>query len=161
MLYRIVNMSDPYTIEAERLDIAVVACAMLGAGQYAFEPTEAGHQDKAVPLFMFGGIDEWCKEKFGQPFEAVLQGILDERPGDLATCLESCLIGDHQDRKTYQDGLALITEPDKRKEWRDRWHDERRGSLNDIGGRAYAMARNLREKSGNPIIPAPPQVFTS
>ena len=49
MLYTIINPSDPYTVEANRLDVAAVASLLLGSGQYSFEPL-----DGSVDIPMFG-----------------------------------------------------------------------------------------------------------
>ncbi len=78
---------------------------------------------------------------------------------ELADCLDSCLIGKPLDRETYRAGLDLIDDPVKRDKWREKWHQDRLSSMNDIGGRARAMAAKLRAGSKNPIIPAPQSVF--
>jgi hypothetical protein len=166
MLYEIINMSDPYTIEAKSLDVAFVACLCLGDGQYAFEPIddEGNNVDaEKIPLF-FGsleqsGIQKWSQEHFGELFQDVVARVRTEKRLELADCLDSCLIGDAKDRDTYYAGLKLIDDPAKRQQWLDRWHDKRRSSLNDIGGRAYAIAENFRKNAPKPIIPAPRQVF--
>jgi len=158
MLYEIINMSDAYTIEANDLELAFVACILLGRGQYAFEPLS--DDGVKVPFFMFGGIDEFCQKHFSKSSGAILDGVMETRSNELADCLDSCLIGGKDNRQTYFDGLALIDDPAKREIWRKKWHDERRSSLNDIGGRAYEMANKLRAKAENPIVTAPQQVFT-
>lgn len=158
MIYKIVNISDPYTIEAMSFDVAAVACFILGAGQYSFEPVD----DKApgVPMFLFGGSNEWAKETFQKNIQQLIDGTITEKNQELADCLDSCLYGHVDDRMTYLKGLELIDDPDKRKFWRDNWLDKR-SSLNNIGGRAFAMARKFREGSTTPLEPAPQQVFTS
>jgi len=160
MLYEIINPSDAYTIEAKDLEIAFVACVLLGRGQYAFEPI-GDDEGVKIPFFMFGGTDDFCQKHFAKSAGAVLDGVMETRAGELAECLDSCLIGGKSNRQLYFDGLALIDDPDKREQWKVRWHDERRSSLNDIGGRAYEMAKRLRDKSSSPIVEAPQQVFAS
>ena len=157
MIYEIINMSDPYTIEAHSLEVAAVACLCLGRGQYAFEPVEV---DTKVPMFMFGDADSWFMDRFGVDLRTVMDRVMAEGL-ELAACFESCLIGGERDRQTYQRGLALIDDPTKREEWRLKWHEARRSSLNDIGGRAWEMAKRLRAGSKNPLVAAPQQVFAS
>jgi|GEM_PF-980161 len=157
MLYEIINMSDAYTIEAKDLELAFVACLLLGNGQYAFQPI--GDDGVRVPIFMFGGVDEFCQKHFSKSAGAIMDGVMELRSKELADCLDSCLIGGKSNRQTYLDGLALIDDPVKREIWRNKWHEERRSSLNDIGGRAYEMAAKFREKADSPIITAPQQVF--
>ena len=157
MLYEISNPSDSYTIEAKSLDVAFVACILLGNGQYAFEALEDGAED--IPLFMFGGHDAWSQKHFVKKTEDVLMQVTSGKLMELADCFDSCLIGRPSDRKTYLAGLELIDDPAKREIWRARWHDVRRSSMNDIGGRAYAMAKKLREGELKQE-PVPQQVFT-
>jgi hypothetical protein len=52
MLFKIVNPSDPYTIEASSLDVAVMDSVLLGQGNYQFTSLDGG-QD--IPFFAFGG----------------------------------------------------------------------------------------------------------
>jgi hypothetical protein len=143
MLYEIINPSDPYTIEAQSLDVAAVACLFLGRGQYAFDPI-GGDNSPEVPMFMFGGTDEWCLEHFNESFESVVNRVTKEKAVELAECLESCLIGKAADRETYRAGMELIDDPKKREQWREKWLEDRRSSMNNIGARAYAMAEKLR-----------------
>ena len=155
-LYEIINMSDKYTIEVKSLDVAFVACLLLGDGQYAFQPIGEGVE---VPLFLFGGAEEWCKKQFNEEIGDTISRVTNAKAEELAECFDSVLIGAAEDRQAYRDGLELIDDPNKREMWRNRWHDERRSSLNDIGGRAYEMAKRLRTKQSNFVEPAPTQVL--
>jgi hypothetical protein len=159
MLYDIINMSDSYTIEAQSLDVALVACLFLGSGQYSFMPLHGDGEE--VPLFLFGGAEEWCQRHFGEGLEAVVDRVTTDpvKRVELAACFESCIIGHEEDRNTYMAGLDLIDDPEKRKKWRALWHEDRLSSMNDIGARAYEMADKLREGIANPLVPAPRQVF--
>ena len=140
MIYEIINPSDKYTLEAGEFLTACIACVVVGGGQYSLEPLEEGGEK--MPLFLFGGGEAWFEERFGK----TVQELFDNQPTDkLAQCLESVMIGGLDDRKNYYDALALIDDPAKKQEWRDKWHDQRRSSLNDIGGRAWKFAERLRE----------------
>lgn len=141
--YEIVNPSDPYTICADDRAVAAVACFLLGQGQYAFTDIENG--EDGVPIFLFGGVDAWTNETFGKNASDLIKGVLADKRDALIACLDSTLIGRPSDRASYEKGLELIDDPAKRKAWRDHWHDERRSSLNDIGGRAYELADRLRQ----------------
>jgi hypothetical protein len=160
VLYEIINMSDPYTIEAKSLDVALVACLFLGRGQYSFKPLNS--DDAAgVPMFLFGGTEKWCQQFLGEGLESVVDRVTTDaaKRAELAECFDSCLIGRGEDRETYRAGLDLIDDPDKRELWRRKWHEDRLSSMNDIGGRAYKMAAKLRDGQANPIVAAPQQVF--
>ena len=56
MKFDLVNPSDPYTLEADDLQVAGVACCLLGNGKYGLTGLgdDAG-QD--VPMFLLGGHD--------------------------------------------------------------------------------------------------------
>ncbi|HSV28621.1 MAG TPA: hypothetical protein VLL76_03655 [Candidatus Omnitrophota bacterium] len=141
--YEIVNPSDAYTIIAPDHEVAALACFLLGEGLYAFEPID-GDLPK-VPLFLFGGAEEWFEKTFGR----TVSDALEARESDLAACLDTVLIGKAADRKAFQKGLDLIDDPAKRIEWRDHWHEERRTSCNNIGARAYKLAEAISNALDN------------
>jgi hypothetical protein len=118
-----------------------VAICVLGGGGYGANEIDG---TRRVPVFLFGGHDEWFKATFGRTFEESLKLVASEKRAAWAECFDSTIIGDAADRRTYLAGLALIDDPEKRKQWRDRWHDERRSSLNDIGTAARKRATALR-----------------
>jgi hypothetical protein len=140
VLYEIINLSDPYTIETPDLAIAGVACLLLGEGQYAFKPVDDGPE---VPMFAFGGVDGWFEQHCGGPVGEVLPAVRDGRKDELAAAFESVVIGDAADRKRYELARGYVPEP-QRGEFRARWHDLTRTSATDIGARAYALAAQLR-----------------
>jgi hypothetical protein len=157
MIYEIINPSDAYTIVADDLKVAAVACVLLGRGQYGLEPLE--DDGERVPFMLFGSPDAWFQEHFGADLQATMDEVVENRAGELADCLDSCLIGKLASRREYERALELIESEENRAKFRTERHDERRTSLNDIGGRAYQMAKKLREKAANPIVQAPQQVF--
>lgn len=157
MIYEIINMSDPYTIEAHDLKIAAVACVLLGRGQYGFAPIDS--EGEEVPIMLFGGVDEWFRKQFGTDLGSAVDGVMQNRRNELADCLDSCLIGDLKDRMDYDAAVAAMSDSKARNEFRAARHDRRRTSLNDIGARSYAMAERLRNQSDQPVMPAPQQVF--
>lgn len=159
MLYTIINPSDPYTIECPDLEVAAVACVLLGGGQYGFQPVKPG--ESAVPLMLFGDAEAWFTEQFKTDMTTVFDRVLQTQREALATCLESVLIGEVEDRAEFlasMEGLATAVPGTKRQTAKLLWHDAKRSSLNDIGRRAWEMAAVLREGSG--LLPkAPQQVF--
>lgn len=116
MLYNLINPSDPYTFEADDLELAAVAVVLLGDGQYLADPVGGG---ESVPAFLFGGHDEWFKMKFGESCEETANKVINERTDSIARALES---------------VALTS--------------KERSSMNDIGGRAHALARQIRDSYG-------------
>lgn len=160
MLYEIINMSDPYTIECPNLEIAAVACVLLGQGQYGLTPVEQPEDgiDRGVPLMLFGNAQAWFQQQCGGDFSVVFARVLATQREALAACLDSVLIGKPDERSGVSKMLALLPEKAKQVEARDIWHDARRSSLNDIGRRAWEIAAKLR--ADDPVLPrAPQQVF--
>jgi hypothetical protein len=140
MIYEIVNPSDAYTLETNNFMAASIACCLLGSGKYALRD-EAGNT--VTPFFMFGGLDEWFVEQFGQPFEKCLDVT---EPGVLAEVMDSVLIGSISSRAEYQLAIKSMS-PDERDAFTLARHDLRRSSMNDIGGRARDFAKQLRENA--------------
>jgi hypothetical protein len=140
MIYKISNPSDPYTCEVEDFKTAAVMVCLLGEGKYPLVPLEEGAQ--RVPAFFFGGHDEWFQEKFNQNFDEALRNI---PPHQLAEAFNSVLVGGKEDRATYEEGLALIDDPQKKLTWQKNWLDRKRGSMNNIGGKAIQLAQMFRE----------------
>lgn len=116
MKFEIVNPSDPYTMEADDLQIAAVVACLLGDGKYPLTGLDdAKGQD--VPFFAFGGADEWFTKQFGMDYEATATHALENRSEALARAFESVTLGRAE-----------------------------RSSMNDIGGRAKSIAKAIREK---------------
>lgn len=117
MKFEIINPSDPYTMETDDLQIAAVAVCLLGDGKYAAKEID-GDTGQDVPIFLFGGVDEWFTEKFGMDYGETASHTLNNRNDALARAFESVTLGRAE-----------------------------RSSLNDIGGRAQAIAKAIREKA--------------
>jgi hypothetical protein len=143
MIYNIINPSDAYTIAADDYAIAVVACLVLGNGQYGFAPVD-GSKDKRVPLLISDRADEWCQKHFGMSAVALIRKTSKTQPTKLIDCLESCLIGDLGSREDFEEACNFIKDEAKQIAFKAARHDRRRTSMNDIGGRAYRMAAELR-----------------
>lgn len=118
MKFEIINPSDPYTMEAEDLEVASVACSLLGDGRYGLDALgEDANKGNHVPIFLFGGHDEWFISKFGMNFENTAEHVLNHRYTALADALDS---------------VALAR--------------AERSSLNNIGLRAKSLAKAVRRK---------------
>ena len=141
MLFKIVNPSDPYTIEASSLDVAVMASVLLGQGNYKFISLDGG-QD--IPFFAFGGGDKWTQEHFNETLMELSNRVMDTKLSEVADSLDSVLYGDKDDRVQF---LAKTKDMDRNDFMAERImrQDSRRSSMNDIGERAYRMAAQLRK----------------
>jgi hypothetical protein len=143
--WEISNPSDRYTMMVDDLEVAAVACMLLGHGQYGLHELEG--EEREVPIFLFGGHDEWSTATFGVPVRDLLKRVYEGPKREaLIQALDSVLIGKPVDRRSYEKGLELIDDPEKRRAWRDHWHDERRSSMNDIGACAWGLAGQMKGK---------------
>lgn len=154
MLFDIVNFSDPYTMESDRLDIAVVTVLLLGRGSYGLTGIDSEYE---VPIFSFGNEEytsKWLQENCGFGIED-LWGFVDTHKDELAACLESVVIGSPAARQEYADTLTKKLAGIDENEWQSvadfkaQWHDQHRSSMNDIGSHARALAKKMREQNGN------------
>lgn len=137
-IWEIVNMSDPYTILCDDHEVAALACLMLGEGHYAFREVQGGRE---VPIFLFGGAQEW----FTEQFKRSLSDSLKSNALALADALDSVMIGRPSERQAYELALAHIPTPEGRATYRAAVLDEQRSSLNNIGQRAWNLAARLRK----------------
>lgn len=144
MIFEIINPSDKYTLESDNFKTACITALILGEGKYSIVQVDG---DLNMPIFLFGGHDEWFKDQFGSTVSEILESIKGEAYLKIAECLDSVMIGGSSERKMYYAALALIEGEDKKKEWRDKWHDTYRGSMNNIGLRAWTLAELLRKKA--------------
>lgn len=138
MIYEVINPSDAVTFEAPSDRIAQLATLLLGEGAYGLE-REDGARD-VLPIFLFGGADQWLSEHFPEGYgEAV-----DADGLEIAKALRSLGYCKVRDRKAMiaaigTDAAALA-----------RWNDVKRSSLNNIGKRAQQIAEALEGRVKTP-----------
>lgn len=147
MVYEIVNPSDAYTMVADDFKVAAAACLLLGQGAYSIHNAD---RSEDMPLFLFGGADEWVEKTFGS-FDEYLLGHLEE----IAACLDSVMSCGFRERVNFDAAMAAIEDPAKREAYRLQVHDTNRSSLNDIGAKAWRMAGRCREKLAETIKGGP------
>ena len=128
MIFEIINPSDPYTLECDDLEIASVTVCFLGQGQYGMHQID-GDKEFRMPIFLFGGENEWFKENFGDNADVIIGRCFKDKKLQLADALDSVRIGGINSRGKSKDE-----------------HNENRSSVNDIGGVAWEYAKFLRAK---------------
>lgn len=144
-IYDIINPSDAVTIEANDPIVAAVSILLLGDGQYALDDEE-GHA--AAPFFMFGGLEQWLREKGIDSLDKYFK----LHASDIAEVLRSCVYGSITDRRSYNIAISHIPEGE-REVFRDRWNEARRSSITNIVKRGDELAKALTSKykaSGEP-----------
>lgn len=139
MLWDIVNPSDPYTMKGDDHLAVAVAVMFLGEGQYAANEIDGERQ---VPLFLFGGHEAWLQKTF----DTTLEKALENNRLAIADALESVMIGSPSARRTYETALKHLPE-EAHAGYRAEVLDQQRSSLNNIGKRAWGLARAIRGQS--------------
>ena len=70
MLYQLNTPEKPYVFEASSFPTACVVATLLGGGFYSL--WQDGKQ--VMPVFMFGGVEQWYQRVFGRHFTEVAAG---------------------------------------------------------------------------------------
>lgn len=137
MKFRLINPSDPYIFVADDLETAALVVFTLSTTYGACTEDEK----VVVPVFIFGGAEEWYAEKFGRN---VKDGMTAKNK-QIIDALNSMTLGGFEDRRRYEAALAAITEADKKAEFIAKWQDGRT-SVNDIGTYCHKSAEALLEQ---------------
>jgi len=144
-VYEIANPSDAITIESDDGIAAGLAITMISNGQYCINDE---HDKSPVPMFIFGGFEEWMKEK-----GLNLDTYVKENAVKMAEALESVLYGGFSDRKIFESATAKMSKENALK-FREEWNESKRSSMNNIGLVCQNYAKRLRkialpDKGGN------------
>lgn len=141
MEYELYNPSDPYTFIAADKEVAALAVGHLSLAFGAGTKDEA--EENRVPIFLFGGFDEWYQKEFGRtPTDG-----LEARKKEVGEALASFMLGHFEDRARYNAALAAIDDPAKLEDFKAKWQDGR-SSLNNIGGVAHSIGKKLLAAAG-------------
>ena len=132
-VYEIINPSDPYTFLAPDDELAKLLCLLVGRGQYGIEGPNG---ENTMCLYILGIDDTGLLDLFnGRTF----QEVADARRPELPAALRSVLICSRAERAGIQATLEAIPE-EGRTAFLAKYHDTKRSSLNDIGGRCGKLA---------------------
>jgi hypothetical protein len=101
MLYQLNTPEIPYTFEASSFTAACVVVTLLGGGFYSL--WQDGKQ--VMPMFMFGGVEEWFRRVFDKNFTDVVQEV---SPDEIAQIYMTILAGKPQERQRYLQELSII-----------------------------------------------------
>ena len=138
MQYELINPSDPYTFLADNKEIATLTVFCLSTMYGA--KSQDGKEE--VPIFLFGGSQEWYIQEFGRTPD---EGLKAEKE-KVAKALMSFMLGGFEDRRRYEAALDAITDEQKREKFIALWQDGR-SSINDIGTVAHNRGKAMLEDS--------------
>lgn len=138
MIFELINPSDAYTFHAEDVKVAQAVSLLAGAGAYGLKDENGGSHSLLVAFMGIKEATALLETIFG-PF-----GVFrDEHREEIAAALDSMQIGDIPSRRNFDAAMEAITDPAKRKTFREEAHERNRSSLNDIGTFCWEMAKNL------------------
>ncbi len=143
MLFEIINMSDSYTLKSDDVEAACMAVTYLGEGAYGLEEIDG---DFKMPIFLFGGYEEFFKITFNHSFEESNKLYTGEKVDVMIDALKSIVIGSRSDRDIFESATSKITDEAERKKFIDEWNDKKRSSMNDIGGYAQKLVKRFEKK---------------
>lgn len=135
MICEIINPSDPYTLETDEFLPAAAAIYWLGQGKLGLRSED----DKHCTPVLFGWSD-WVAERMPD-----VPAYVRENMAEMASALESVLIGTISERREYIAATALMPS-DKVADYKEQRHDRKRSSMNDIWAAASRLAAVLRAK---------------
>lgn len=143
MLCKIINPSDPYTLETDNFEAAAVGICMVGNGKLGLQ--EIGGDGRATPVLF--GWETWLEEH-GIMLEHVGQGAswLSENGEAMIEALRSVRIGSAAERRAMLDAEKYITDPEKLKAYKAEQQDKARSSMNDIGTACWEYADAMEEQ---------------
>jgi hypothetical protein len=101
MLYQLNTPEKPYVFEASSFPTACVAATLLGGGFYSL--WQGGKQ--VMPVFMFGGVDEWYQRVFGRHFTEVMQAVAIE---EISAIYMTILADKPQELQRYLQELSML-----------------------------------------------------
>jgi hypothetical protein len=142
MILELVNPSDAVTFIGDDIKVAGVATLLLGRGQYGLEDCDG---KMVVPLMLFGTHEEWFKEN-----DINLDHFISEHAKAIAAFLDTCVYGDVDDRRVYEYMCRGMSD-DEVAEYKSKWDDRKRSSMNNIGAAAHSIAMQLRTKYCEPV----------
>jgi len=146
MFYEVINPSDAISFRCNDRKCATLVLTILGGGAYggrAFNDSLEEEPDADIPIFLFGGLDEFWATFDSRPIKDALSSSLDE----VAFALESVALGGVSERRSFDLAMSAITDESKRETFLAEYNDQKRSSMNDIMGRAHRIAKKMREKS--------------
>lgn len=141
MIWELTNPSDAIIIEHDNFKEAAFTALYLGQGKYGLEGCD-GAPD--MPIFLFGGACEWFEKTFDDKIEEITSITV-----GVAAAYRGYLLGKPYELKIFKAAQKNKT-PEEARDFREKWNENKRTSINDIVGNAYKCAEiieaQLKEK---------------
>lgn len=143
-IYELVTPSDPITFKAKDDKVAFTCALLLGRGKAGCHRRDENNNEVNLEtLLMFASeemIDSTIQEKLGCDIDAFIKS----NKADVKACFQSFAYGSIEDRKTYDDAIEAITDPEKLKEFKSKHEDRNRTSMSQWVQGAWDYAEQLK-----------------
>lgn len=137
-IYEFITPSDPITFKSDDDKVAFACSLLLGNGQAGCENKSTGESLPTMLMFVADPNKEI--EKFiGEDFKSFIHA---NKP-KIKACFDSFAYGSVSERKTYDDALEAITDPEKLKEFKAKHEDKNRTSMSKWVKGAWQYAERL------------------
>lgn len=143
-LWELINPSDPYTFRARSTQAATVAMLFLSHLACGGKPVDPACGLERTPMCPFGLTEEGMRRVLADEGISDLDEWLKEHREEVAEVLESVEIGRPEEQEELAEATSLMS-PEDAAEYRAKWRDKRRSSMNNIGARAQRLAEMFRQ----------------
>jgi hypothetical protein len=128
-IYKFITPSDPITFKAENDKIAFVCTLILGNGKAGCVKTPKTNEEEEVNLPTIFIFDNDPEKTISDFLGFDIPTFANRNKKKIKECFASFCYGDVSDRKTYDDVLEAITDPEKLKEFKNKHEDSQRTSI--------------------------------
>jgi hypothetical protein len=137
MIYEFITPSDPISFIAPEDKIAIAVAIILGNGKAGCK-SEKGESLPTLYLFHDNPMPE-IEADLGMP----LDSFIETNKKEIADSFLSFAYGDIEDRHTYDDALQAITDPEKKREFKNKHEDRNRTSMSKWVATAWKYGEAL------------------
>lgn len=141
LMYEIINPSDCVTILAPNFEVALLTILIIGNGKIGGKPVN--HKGPDIPLFMFGGFQEWFDHHYP---DQNINSMLEKHNDAIIVALRTACTGSPANRKEF-DQAMLVSNPAQRTKFLADWDEQRRTSKSQIANFAHQTADTLEAKA--------------
>ena len=143
-IYEFITPSDPITFKAVNDKVALVCAFMLGKGRAGCDRKDENGNTVTIPsLLMFS---EDAGKEIVQFLEQDLGSFLESNREEIQKGFDSFCYGTIEERKTYDDAVEAITDPEKLKEFKAKHEDRNRTSMSEWVAGAWQFAEHFKNK---------------
>jgi len=146
-VYELINPSDKITFKTGDDKIAFFCSLYLGSGKTGAKRFDENGDEVDIPSLMLFDTEplKTAAEYLGKPFDEYLK----DNEQEISECFLSFSYGGFEERRTFDDALEAITDPEKKKEFKAKHEDRNRSSMSQWVAHAWNVGEALiKNKQG-------------